>query len=295
VVFRIPREGYLIVDVGDDEDIFVNNFKSWEKYAGLKDEDLHPMTIVLSHGHTFGPHDPIHPKAERSDGMAWLLGKFSDVVVMGPNLNDFMRLGIINRLWLKAGFSPGPGDDLKPGVKRLSWSDGTLSTVRLVSYPFAPHSDDVPFTPYETVTVIPTDHYGCPGYLIYSVCSHMRLPAGRGGPSGPVPFHAGFVVKEAMDEGLLPPGRVHTIVTGTCDAIRIFTETGGRLSGGKLDGDLFMEKLRRMKSELGVERVVFVHCALERRPVDEIRAMYRVVFGENVLNAFPGSVVSFCP
>ena len=293
VLFRIEEDdgecGLLLVDAGDDERIFTVNFEAWLASADLDSGRIDRGAVLLSHGHTFGPPDPGAPDADRSDGLNCFLERCGSSHIYAPNLDVFCRLGLFNRAWLGSGICDGKGIDLSPGVRRLEWSDGTLSGVHFVTYPVALPETGVPFSPDESVTVVP-DGDGC---LVYSVCSHMRRPDAE---KTPPPFHAAYIVREAMDGGEVPRSPIRTLVTGACGMMRTFSERDDKTTpDGTFDRAAFINKLRTMKNDLGIERVYLVHCALVRRDPDQAQALFREVFGENVEPAYPGAVIPIAP
>ncbi len=276
----------LLIDVGVDSRAMENNLRQWFRGQGLGSLSVH-KAIVFSHAHTFaGLFAPPWRYEEGPVGSlshAWEI--FGDVPVQGPNLADLcddrvMIMGHPVARKLCSTFRTS-----EPGLAPVRFSDGTLSRrAWTLTYPIAPEElAEIPFQPAESMFIFRSGD----GYSVYSVCSHRRH--GGSGDHSSQPIHAVDLVRERIDAGDLPPGPVHTLVTGTCGMRR-------RLPDRSKDKSLppeqqqqqLVSELSELAERVGIERVYLNHCGLMN---EELWPAFMEVFGEQVRRAVPGSCI----
>jgi len=275
--------GMVLLDLGDDQAIFQHNLLAWLEHRGMDPGAFPRRALVISHGHTIAPRGA-PPHFQWHDGFTAAWKKLGPLRVMGPNLADLAREDRINPAWSAAEKRFGAPRSLKPGLEPLQWADGTRSRrVFLLTYPFSPPESGVPFQPLETMVVVAAR----PGYLVYSVCSHMALDAGRHPP-----LHAAELVRKYMDQGRLKPGPVHTLVTGTCGMSRSFDHRSESAEAA-FDRTTFQQQLTTLKQDLGLRRVYFIHCAHGGLP--EMHQAFQNLFKAAARHAFPGTRILLSP
>ena len=281
--------GVIVEDVGGHAPALDHNLGAWVERFGTERVVTARHALVISHPHTVGRmllpgNKPIPPEASTAafDVVTERLGTHT---IQGPNLDEMCGLARGQPTRDASGFCERPRTVLEPGLAALQWSDGTSSSrVHLLTYPISPPEiDDVPFQPLETLLVVSAP----PGYLVYSVCSHRPMDVAAGETP---PFHAVYRVKESMDGGQLPPGPIHTLVTGTCGVVRSFRMAHGEA----FDPGVFGSLARALRDDLGVERLVLSHCGLyphHRQAIEPLRE----VFADELLLAHPGTAIPLSP
>jgi hypothetical protein len=286
------RKGVLLVDFGVSPEALENNLTHWFKQhqvADPKGTDGPRRAILVSHAHTYGalmaPFWSFHQwSVSRSLQIAWSF--FGDITVRSPNLE------LLCKDMLEAGTNPttvklctGLAHETPAGLSPVLYSDGTTSQrAWTYSFPIAPEErDHLPFQPYEAVFVFRTEN----GYFVYGTCSH-RLQAGNEPPAGK-PLHAVELIQREIDEGNLPPGPIHTLVTGLCgmdQTVRELVESTAA-SPGKTQ-QLVRSRLTKMASDTGLQRVYLSHCGLM---FDQFWPHFTAIFGSNVMRATPGACI----
>ena len=271
----------ILVDLGTDPRALDNNLTAW--LAGRPDGKLPGhRALVLSHAHSYAP---LVTGSGKSGGPAEALllvwRVLGDLPATGPNIADVCS---------HARETTGPAArlcgsrarSLEPGLAPVTYADGTESErVWLFTYAISPEERaEVPFQPLESVLVIRSGE----GYLVYSVCSHMASKE-----HGVQELHIAERVAALTASGALPPGPVHTLVTGLCGVIRTFEETGGKNRNGAFDSDEFVRRLKKFKEATGLERIYFSHCGLKMDPVYPL--FQQVLGADNVHLALPGSCI----
>lgn len=285
--------GVLVEDLGDYAPAMNHNLDAWLERWHIE-EATHPRrALVISHPHTVG--------------RMILPGKFPRQVEEGPAVIDetLKRLGKasltsanFDDLCALASQEPDspvapacnhPHHALEPGLAPLVWGDGTESgRVFLYTYAISPvEVDEVPFQPLETVLIVAAP----PGYLVYSVCSH--LPMGHT-EDDPAPFHVAYRIKALMDAGELEPGPIHTLVTGSCGVVRTFDKSGGFTAQGTHDLEGFTDRATKLREDLGVQRLFLSHCGLYRSFQYTLRP-FHAAFGDRVQLAYPGACIPLAP
>jgi hypothetical protein len=126
------------------------------------------------------------------------------------------------------------------------------------------------------------------GFLVYSVCSHPPTVAGAGVSDGP--FHAIDLVQAHIEDGSLPAGPIHTLVTGACGMGQVVRERGAATPDHAGSSDpLFRSALSTLKARTGLRRVYLIHCALSS--FEHTWPIFMEVFGDDVRRAVPGSAI----
>ena len=275
----------LFVDAGDSPAVFNQNLEAWRATSSCDMARTCRSAVLFSHFHTFAAPDNAPAGAAWPDGLPLLREAFGPGPWLVPDLPELCARNMINPAWAPFGPCEQGATAVKPGVSSVPWPGGAGNDrVHLVTYPTAPPDPHIPFEQHETVVAVAA---GDGGYLVYSVCSHIHGTPAEQAP----PFHAAYVVKEAMDKGELPAGPIHTIVTGTCGMVRQFGLSGGIDRDGNWDGARFMQRLEAMRDELGIRRVYLTHCALMGERGSAVHAMFGKVFGNGLRLAYPGTVI----
>jgi len=278
--------GLLLVDVGGDAAALEKNLGTW-----LADGDgsrASQRAVVLSHAHTFAgwilplPPDGKRPSPGVFEAIATLMGEYS---LQAPNSEDLCGLGPPPDNGGARRICGARTGALKPGLAPLVWHDGSLSQrIHTLTYPISPEErDEVPFQPLETAVVVASGK----GYLVYTACSHTRQSEPDATTS---PFHAVELVKAEMDRGKLPPGPVHTLVSGTCGMVRGFELSCQREGKEGFDGAQFAARLRRVGQAVGLKEVFVAHCAFAVRP-ETILPLFHQEFPDGLRLAFPGTCI----
>ena len=272
----------ILIDVGLDPAAFRQNLGVWA--AGVPDGKLPARrAMVLSHAHTYAPllmggkkgHDPAAALTA-----AWeVLG---NIPVSGPNLADICAHAGENIAGPAARLCGSLARSLEPGLRPVAYADGTKSNrAWLYTWAISPEERaEVPFQPLETLLIVSSGA----GYLVYSICSHMAQET-----DGIQELHIVERVADLAASGKLPPGPVHTLITGLCGVIRTFEETGGKTASGAFDSQGFVRRLENLQKKTGLQRIYFSHCGLRMDPIYPL--FQRVLGEENVRIALPGSCI----
>lgn len=286
------RTALLLIDAGASPEALKNNLQRW-----FERQDLPPLAqsdgilkaILLSHVHTYNrvmapPWAFDWRDTAESFRVAWEL--FGELPVQGPNLTDLCidtvrivgnpvarKLCGVRMRVTESGLAP------------IRYANGTLSRrAWTLTYPIAPEERaELPFQPYESVFVFRSKA----GYLVYSVCSHALQP---GQEPSRRPFHAIELVQEHIDNGDLPPGQIHSLVTGACGMEQMLTEyNDGKPVIIKENPGLLRSRLSALSERTGLQRVYLNHCS---RHFEQFWPAFMEVFGDNnIQRALPGSCI----
>ncbi len=271
------RRGAVLFDLGSDPERLASNLAAWKEVAGGPARSA----IVLSHGHAYSG---LFMPARGGDGggrpgLREALAALGDVPVSGANLPDLCRMGgglSEETAELCAGTR---GKALRPGLEPLQWSDGSSST-RVWTYTWAFSEGEharIAFQPLETLLVIARP----PGYAVVAACSHppAEVPPDRA-------WHAAARVQEEIDAGRLPPGPIHTVISGLCGVVQARDRVPG--AERRVDDRALAEWWRSLRERLGLERLFLVHCALL---MEELFPVLADVPGLAVEAAWPGACI----
>jgi len=281
--------GVVVEDAGAHAPSFERNLDTWLDRLGSDRLAAAHRAVLVSHPHTIGrmllPANKVPKPVESPRVFQSLFQRLGAVGIQGPNLGAICRSARRDTTWDVSSFCDRELHSLEPGLTPLRWEDASASgRVRLLTYAIAPPEvDEIPFQPMETVLVVGTDS----GYLVYTLCSHMPRHVDP-------PFHAAYLVREAIDDGQLAAGPIHTVVTGTCGVIRAFHHSGGVDSEGRFDRAGFARRAAAMKADLGVARLFITHCGLYGTNREAL-APFHEAFGDAVELAYPGACIPLEP
>ena len=295
VAVRLTEPGgqvaFVLIDIGDSSDAFLHNLGQWgeqQNLASLPENDRFKKALYVSHVHSYQAlFALLENQARKSiESLSGAWEHFGHITVQGPNLDFFCALrlghdlsGVIREL------CDGLTRSMEPGLEPVRFSDGTRSKrAWTLTYPIVVPEQKLPFDPYETIFVF--RHAG--GYIVYSVCSHPLAPQENHGSQRP--FHAVELVRRSIDDGQLPPGPIHTLITGACGMERLVGQiVGDRASSEQLQRT-WRDKLERHINPTVTERVYLSHCGLLRR---WHQSSLVDVFHGDVQRALPGSFIPF--
>ena len=285
--------GILVEDAGTHAPSLERNLDTWLDRLGRERLAGAHRAVLVSHAHTVGrmllPANKVPKPVESPRVYDALFQRFGTIGIQGPNLAQICQTARRDTTWDVSAFCDRELTTLEPGVSALRWEDASASSrVHVLTYAIAPPEvDEIPFQPLESVLVVSARS----GYLVYSLCSHIPEAARHG--SEP-PFHAAYLVREAMDQGLLAREPIHTIVTGTCGVNRTFHHHGGDGGEARFDSAEFVRRATAMKTDLGVERLYLTHCGLYRTNREALQPFHEV-FGDAVEMAYPGACIPLAP
>ena len=285
--------GVLVEDLGDYAPAMNHNLEAWLNRWRIEEATYPRRALVISHPHTVGRMIlPGKFPQRQEEGPAVIdetLRRLGKASLTSASLDDMCDLARRDSEWPVAPACDHPHHALEPGLEPLVWGDGSVSgRVFLYTYAISPvEVDEVPFQPLETVLIVSAP----PGYLVYSVCSHLPLDHSE---DSPAPFHVVYRIKALMDAGELEPGPIHTLVTGTCGVIRSFEKTGGFTGQGIFDGEAFAARAAQMRDDMGLQRLFLSHCGLYRTSQHSLR-LFHSVFGDGVRRAYPGACIPLTP
>ncbi len=285
--------GVLVEDLGDYAPAMNHNLEAWLNRWRIEEATYPRRALVVSHPHTVGRMilpGKIPRRAEEGPAVIdETLRRLGEASLSSANLDDLCAVARRDSNWPVAPVCDHPHHALEPGLEPLVWGDGTLSSrVFLYTYAIAPvEVDEVPFAPQETVLVVAAP----PGYLVYSVCSHLPLDHSE---QAPAPFHVAYRIKALMDAGELEPGPIHTVITGTCGVMRTFDKTGGITEQGVFDGEGFAARAAKMRDDLGLQRLFLSHCGLNRAFQHSLEPLH-AAFGDDARLAYPGACIPLSP
>ena len=297
-IVRLTEDGagtaLLLIDVGVSPEALRNNLGRWFAQQGLPPglpDPALPRAILFSHVHTFG--DLMAPLGS----FAWMapgesLREAQELLgvdtVQGPN-----RAGLCDgdvrvlRNPAARALCDGAMRETEPGLAPVRYTDGTASRrAWTLTYPIAPgERGELAWQPEESVFIFRTGE----GYLVYSVCSHALQPGP--GPRDQRPLPGIELVQDRIDAEELPPGPIHTLVTGACGMDQMLTEfNGGAPMFIKEDPERLAGRLRALSARTGLRRVYLHHCA---RHFEQFWPVFMDVFGAaNVQRALPGSWIA---
>ncbi len=274
------RRGVLLFGLGDPGSAgLIKNLRPALADRGVELSKTRRAAVVFSHFHfNIFPPASAGSRPPPLDHLPAPLKALPAVAIQGPNLASLCKLNRPSGHLM--GACARKPRDTTPGVAPLQWSDGPSKRIHLLTYPFSPPLEEergsgISLTPMETVLVIATPPTG---YLVFSYCSHMQDAPGGAAPV----FHAASLVQQAMAAGKLPPGPIHTLLTGTCDVSRTLgarkAAAGGR--AGAVDRAAVQEAVRQLRAELKIQRLFLVHCGLTGD---------KAAFGAPL--AYPGAVI----
>jgi len=285
--------GVLVEDLGDYAPAMDYNLDAWLTRWRIEETTYPRRALLISHPHTIGrmilPGKITQPVEEGPAVIDETLRRLGHASLTSPNFQNLCDEARRDPNWPVAPVCERPVHDLETGLEPLVWGDGTKSgRVFLYTYAIAPEElDKIPFQPLETVLIVQAD----PGYLVYSVCSHLPNHPDEGHVA---PFHVAYEIKALMDAGKLEPGPIHTVVTGTCGVLRTFDMQGGKTEQGVFDTPGFQSRVQQMRDDLGIQRLFLSHCALRRTSQHSLRPFYEV-FREGVQLAYPGACIPLSP
>ena len=285
--------GVLVEDAGAHAPSLERNLDTWLERLGAERFAGAHRAVLVSHAHTIGrmllPANKVPKPAESPRVFDALFQRFETAGIQGPNLAQICQTARRDTTWDVSAFCDRELTSLEPGVSALRWEDASASgRVHVLTYAIAPPEvDEIPFQPLESVLVVSTPA----GYLVYSLCSHMPEDARHGEEP---PFHAAYLVREAMEQGLLSEQPIHTIVTGTCGVVRTFHHHGGDQGDARFDSAEFVRRASAMKTDLGVKRLYLTHCGLYRTNREALQPFHEV-FGDGVEMAYPGTCIPLTP
>lgn len=274
------REEAVVVDLGESVGAAVHNFDQWLARAGAPSGRRMPSATVISHLHTLRMFLPQPPGAKKPlvgpEEFSGALSRLAPGVIRGSNLDAFCQIATDASA---VELCERPLVTLAPGLEALVWEDGRASDrVHLLTSPIDDHN--LPFEPTETVLVVAAE----PGYLVYSVCSHMPS---RTAEDHLPPFHAVHQVRAAMLDGRLPEGPVHTLVTGGC-GLEARAHAISQV-GGVPEHEVYAREFARLQTELGVSRIFLTHCGID------MASRFRTAFGDHARLAVPGTCIPLSP
>jgi hypothetical protein len=280
--------GVLLEDFGDFRPALETNLgQALQRARGHGDIAHH--AVLVSHPHTVGrmllPGKAPPPPDQGPDVVTTVVRELEGPAIQGPNLDDLCTIARAETQWQVKPVCEQQFTDLPVGVAPVRWEDGTASArVWSLTYPIEPpEHGEIPFQPLESVLVVSSP----PGYLVYAVCSHhIHDPTG----TQHSPFHAAYHVQKAMDDGLLPAGPIHTLITGTCGVLRTYHMDGGTNAHGQFDGEGFQRRIGVMQRELGVQRLYLTHCGVGPG-LRHAWPHFHAALGAQVRLAFPGTCI----
>jgi hypothetical protein len=288
------RIGILLLDMGSEPTALENNLAVWFEQHGLTaplDQAGVLEALFFSHGHTFGgllsPPSVFFWKPLESLRIAWRF--FGEIEIQGavlPALCHAMRqvpmTGVARKV---CADSPG----VAPGLAPLLYANGTPSQrAWTFTYAFLEPQGDPPFEPVETVFVFRSGA----GYVVYSVCSHAQDLGGRG--HLPRRLHVVEQIQDEIDAGRLPPGVLHTLVTGSCGMQHALSIVRGREEPTpEVEAAAWRSGLRALAERTGLQRVYLTHCSLSS--FRHVWPIFTEVFGAGVQRAVPGSCIPLEP
>ncbi len=251
------RRGVLLVDLGNDRRVLRHNIDQWR--ATLGEEPPAHAAVVLSHGHPmaglFSP-SPADRPTESGESFREVFDALGPMAVAAPNLDFFCRQHGARLDGETRKICGERGRTLQPGLEPLLWSDGERSSrIWTLTWPVLEAEDrHLPFVPLETLIVVSQP----PGYFVLSVCSHPPVDLD---PTGKTPWHAVTLVEREIAAGRLPPGPVHTVVTGLCGVAQALDTT--RQKSGSEPGEQALADLwQKLWQRTGVQRLFLFHCGL---------------------------------
>jgi len=270
------RRRAAVVDLGESADDVLHNVGQWSARAESRGAAPLPSATVISHLHTLQMYLPRPPGAKvphvGPEAFAAKLERLAPGAILGSNLDAFCGLADDHAAAL---LCERPLVTLEPGIEPLVWSGGTpsqrvyLATVRI-------HDHALPFEPTETALVVASP----PGYLVYSVCSHMPLQSGDDALPA---FHVVHQIRSLMAEAQLPDGPIHTLVTGGC-GVETRASIIARGQGGTAQ-QVHDRELQRLVDEFGLRRLFLAHCGVDMAP------RFTEALGDSVQLAVPGTCI----
>lgn len=285
--------GLIVIDIGDFSDASQNNLERWHEQQALaspREDAGIKKALYVSHVHSynalFSPKtsEELHRQATESLSNLWK--HFGDVTLQGPNLDFFCaRPGETAQSAITRKLCDGLVRSVEPALEPVRYSDGTLSQrAWTLTYPIITAEGRLPFDPYETSFVFSN----AGGYIVYSVCSHPLTAEESEGSA--YPFHAGAVVRRRIDDGELPPGPIHTLITGACGMEQLIGQIiGGQASIAQVRR-AWRDNLEEYLNPMVTERIYVSHCGLLNRSF--MMALSEVFHGD-VERALPGSFIPF--
>ena len=285
--------GLLVEDLGDHAPALEYNLDAWLTRWRIEESTYPRRALLISHPHTIGrmilPGKSPQRVEEGPAVLDWTLRRLGDASLTSPNFADLCDAARRDVSWPVAPACERPFHDLEPGLTPLVWGDGTPSQrVFLYTYAISPvEIDQVPFQPLETVLIVSAP----PGYLLYSVCSHLPMDHSQ---EHPAPFHVAYRVRERMDAGGLEPGPIHTVITGTCGVLRTFEPTASKSERGAFDTAEFGRRAAQMREDLGIQRLYLSHCGLMRTSQHSLQP-FLDAYGGRIGLAYPGACIPLRP
>ena len=282
------ERGVLLEDFGDFRPALEANLDLTLQRVQGHGPTAH-TAVLVSHPHTVGrmllPGKAPPPPASGPDVVTTVVQRLSSPAIQGPNLDDLCTIARAETQWQVTPVCEQTFTDLPVGSTPLRWEDGSTSDrIWILTYAISPPEiGEIPFQPLESVLVVSVP----PGYLVYAVCSHhIHDPTG----TQHSPFHAAYHVQKAMDEGQLPRGPIHTLVTGSCGILRTYHMDGGTTAHGQFDEEGFKRRIGVMQRELGIERLFLTHCGVSPG-LRHAWPHFHAALGEKVRLAFPGTCI----
>jgi len=285
--------GVLVEDVGDHAPAMNHNLAAWLSRWRIEESTYPRRALLISHPHTVGrmllPGKSPQPVEEGPAVIDETLRRLGQASLIAANLAELCALAREDGSWPVAPACEHPRHALGAGLEPLVWGDGTVSSrVFLYTYAISPvEVEEVPFKPLETVLIVSAP----PGYLVYSVCSHMPM---RRDEEHPAPFHVAYEVKALMDAGELEPGPVHTLVTGACGMLRTFELTSDKDDRNMFVAAEFGRLAAKMRDDLGIQRLYLSHCSLVSTSQRALKPLHDT-FGDSVRLAYPGACIPLSP
>ncbi len=283
----------LLIDIGNAPEAFENNLSRWVEGLGPAapgPDSASRTAILFSHIHTYAPLMAPPWKfiwQASAESLTQALGVFGDLPIHGPNLDDICRdmertvLNSVARdLCINRARAP------KPGLAPIGLSDGTASSrAWVLTYPMDPQERDrILFQPFESIFIFRVGD----GYVVYSVCSHLhsRTP----GSHDTRPFHAVERVQDLIDDGSLPAGPIHTLITGVCGMVQSLHRMG-RADSQPSPEDLRVRlntRVSELLTRVKLRHLYLSHCGLE---FVELWPTFQELFGDEVELAVPGTCI----